>query len=472
MSRRSLLIALLAAALVAAAFVVRSTGDRARTPVDVVEVDSSGDDGAAGAVADLAEPASTSAVRAADRVPAEPGVARRSERANGPRARDVTIEIVALEHGTRRPVAGARAWIVDADYQEKICDASGRATFRAVPDMTLLGVHPPDGSSFLAFQNDPVTKLPSAQDEVTTRAGQRIEIPLVLHRGATVRGLLLGPDGSPRPGGRFVHVPWNDDRYDEAVEVVADDDGRFELLGLAPGPHMLGSSSRQLAGFLPNLRLDLDWGETRELELRLSPWKEVELTVRVTQEGTGEPWPFPFRVAVTRTGPLPGRGDPKRRGSAFSWVGTSPLAHTIALSPGQLELVAGRVITQGNSRLYLTRGWSRKFEITIDDGLEPKEVELTAPAVPHLAHLEVRVNGDFTDASRYLTVRYSGGDWDASHPVEARPNDSRFDVWADLDDLSTGEIEVVERGNGFEAILAKVTLLEGEQSVTVTPSPR
>lgn len=97
-------------------------------------------------------------------------------------------------------------------------------------------------------------------------------IDLVLTRGGTLAGVARNADGSSAPR---VEV-WSEEA---GAPGWSDENGRFEITGLAPGTHHVRARSRKGATREPVV-VQITAGETRQVELELVAGTRVHLTVR------------------------------------------------------------------------------------------------------------------------------------------------------------------------------------------------
>ena len=106
-----------------------------------------------------------------------------------------------------------------------------------------------------------------------------VHLAIELERGATVRGTVVNPDGDPVP---LAVVTWRQDAGDPVLNMIGagpslfastDEEGNFELAGLAPGDLALSTSST-------------DWAKAVPLQLTLAP-DEVREDVRITMRMGG-----------------------------------------------------------------------------------------------------------------------------------------------------------------------------------------
>jgi uncharacterized GH25 family protein len=88
---------------------------------------------------------------------------------------------------------------------------------------------------------------------------------LVLHDGLSASGIALGPDGSPVPDVRIEYRGTGTPRS----QTFSDDEGRFEITGLAPGPLALTARSERL--------------EAREVALQVGPAGLRGATLRLSE---------------------------------------------------------------------------------------------------------------------------------------------------------------------------------------------
>lgn len=104
-----------------------------------------------------------------------------------------------------------------------------------------------------------------------------VHLEIQVERGATVRGTVVNPDGDPVP---LAVVTWMQDAGDPILNMIgagpsltasADEEGNFELAGLAPGDLALSTTSA-------------DWAKAVPLQLTLAPdevREDVLITMRI-----------------------------------------------------------------------------------------------------------------------------------------------------------------------------------------------
>jgi hypothetical protein len=89
---------------------------------------------------------------------------------------------------------------------------------------------------------------------VDTRAAKP---SVLLHRGGTIAGTVLGARGQPLAGASVVAVS---DVVGDAQEVQTDPNGRYQIRGLRPGPYLVVARSPQAGGALDPLPAEVQDG--------------------------------------------------------------------------------------------------------------------------------------------------------------------------------------------------------------------
>jgi hypothetical protein len=179
-------------------------------------------------------------------------------------------------------------------------------------------------------------------------------ITLRLKRAGGVRGVVLGPDGKPKPGAKFVRgelaVVHEWDLFHTAAESAQD--GGFEAKDLVPGPQVLTVYTPDCAP--ARVEVSPKSGETLTREIRLQKGATVEANFTVG----GVPVDSTFRVGLNL-----GRGSETRPlGGGFVENGQSHLAFEHPLSPGRFWMVAE---FQGKEGLLA----NVRREVTLEDGV-------------------------------------------------------------------------------------------------------
>lgn len=125
-------------------------------------------------------------------------------------------------------------------------------------------------------------------------ASEPIELRL---RGGRIRGQVLGPQKTPAPGA-VVHLIRDEARL--VADAQTGPDGRFELVGIAPGSYLIQAEGNRIA--TPRRTpLELQDDEIKELTLILEPTRRVELVI-LTPHGT------PASGAAVQLSPDEGKG--------------------------------------------------------------------------------------------------------------------------------------------------------------------
>jgi hypothetical protein len=157
----------------------------------------------------------------------------------------------------------------------------------------------------------PGTVDPSVATWFRVAVGQDLDVgtfQIVASPATTIRGVVLGPQGTPAAGAR-VHVPSESGFEGPLAARVTDDDGRFALTGATPGRYTLWASPpASTEGLLDGVALHdvvVAREDLSDVTIRLAP--AGRLSGRVEFSGSGRPAPDPRRVrlSVTRDGYKP-----------------------------------------------------------------------------------------------------------------------------------------------------------------------
>lgn len=112
--------------------------------------------------------------------------------------------------------------------------------------------------------------------ELLVRAGERVEAPIVLARGATVRGVVVGPSGDPVAGADVLgHAGGSYGIHPAAGKARTDELGHFELRGLdARSQTIHVRADEHLDGASDELEL-ADGAVVRDLRIVLDPGQQL-----------------------------------------------------------------------------------------------------------------------------------------------------------------------------------------------------
>jgi len=173
-----------------------------------------------------------------------------------------------------RPVAGADVWIStglnrDSGLVAAQTDSAGRYLLRQLTDICFLGAraegHAPSEPEHVQYWSE------------RSAAGEALEIDLTLGGpAASVRGVVFDPRGDPIAGARVrvgaqdgfdTFGPTGAEGPPPPLEVMTDDEGRFEARGVAPGHVEVACRADQHA--VRATKLEVRAGESAFTELRM-----------------------------------------------------------------------------------------------------------------------------------------------------------------------------------------------------------
>jgi hypothetical protein len=290
---------------------------------------------------------------------------------------------------------------------------------------------------------------------------------VTLYPAATIRGRVTDADGEPRARFGFVLLPKTGTRWGRFRRIWTDQAGRFSVKLLEKGTYLIGPDPDRSDVF-PTQESQLEWGETKEIDIELAAAKVTTLRVEVIQETTGDPWPFPFAIDVVRDDGLGDRGRSSPRDGFETARGPSPLEYVFQARPGPYRVSASFVPAPRSNKLWIFEEGhvDKVFDVTAE--FADVDVQLSVPQLGRIAHVEGYLSRAFADFGSDLRVRFANDD-SVEFEVYPRRSDRRFDIWVDLAAAPSNELEFVELRAGRETKLATLPILEGTQQVSVTP---
>lgn len=323
-------------------------------------------------------------------------------------------------------------------------DGTGRFEVRGLPHDELQ----------LVARHDRAASAPLTLD--TRGADDHDDLLLVLDDDQLISGVVLDATGKPAPDVTvfYVHDTRDDDRATAAGAELTDDDGRFELHGLARDEHYVLTAMRP--GHFAPVSLAM-----RSVGQRVRAGDDV--TIRLPADGAirgrvvmsdGTPPPADLRVRL--------EGTPQRVGAdgTFLIEGVPPERHALRVDArGVPELVRGDVVvTAGETtdlgELVLSRG--REVSGTVTDAggrpIAAAEVSFVPVGVPGRLVADTDRKGRYRRAlptDRDCAISATAGDLGATTAVRLRAGTT--DATVDLRFGPTGRITGVVRAAGRPA---------------------
>jgi hypothetical protein len=314
--------------------------------------------------------------------------------------------------------------------------------------------------------------LPAAHGGIEIKEGSGIEgIDLVLRRGAVVEGRVLAPDGSPVAGARVAVLDQpaeTDLGLAGRPETFADDEGRYQLGGIAEGDRTVAAEH---AGFRPARRQVKVQEGTTPLDLQLG--RGFEVSGRVTSPEGPARGAFLRLLGVESASPVTSGPDGSFRFEAVAEGRYRVEAETPGYASAAEEVrVAGASVT--GLEIRLERGGAivgRILGLPFQD-LAQVQVVATAPDRPGQ-------KGQVDYGGRYRVEGLGPGEWKviAALPAQSRQaggvaalsegrSEARLDLEFSAGFILSGRVE--RGGSPIGGALVLVESGDGSGGNTVT----
>ena len=376
------------------------------------------------------------------------------------------IDFVVRDRSTGAIVPHARIWALKDEILDREVDANGRTAMEVPAGTYSGGAEPASGAAHRALPYDVDTGNDAAETEIEVVAGQAVEAALVLHRGATIEGIVIDAQREPVPEFQFVWLSADGDRWITPKRIRTDAGGRFRIAGLEAGWYLLGPEpdGEDVFGLE---RMELQLGETRSVTMELARRHEVTLRVRLVQDGETVTDGPPLNVIVTRGDGLGDLARPTANGAARKRsLGTTdrPFEWTFAAPPGPYDIVVLPSSRVGEE--WLIHHWNHAQRIDVTDANRSFDLEIERPAAGPYVTIDVLFSTPFQRGTPRIRARAMTR-FGVATGTSLLPRIGGRSVRLHIDRtyVTSDTIEFVRSGETFAA----AGIGGGDQQVTITP---